>query len=283
MASLASMVALLVVMALLFWQRSRLGLFWSAVLLFAAVGLFVAYGFHPPAPRSVVMQYLATTTIAMLLYVTSSQSALENAWAPLRALILERRRRPLLYAVLLLVPLCVATAAYAVVRPSASAPPGIRSAHPAPPTAISFKGPGQAEAVNLALGTVVNPLRAQKQANPEAYRAGVKRGKAVYYENCFYCHGDLLAGDGHYAKAIKPRPANFQDPGTIAMLQESFLFWRIAKGGPGLPLEGTPWDSVMPVWEKYLSQEDIWAVIAFLYDYTGYEPRGGAAAAEGAK
>ena len=57
------------------------------------------------------------------------------------------------------------------------------------------------------------------------------------------------------------------------MLQSSFLFWRIAKGGPGLPDEGTPWDSAMPAWEKFLSEEDMWSVILFLSDFTGFEPR----------
>ena len=57
------------------------------------------------------------------------------------------------------------------------------------------------------------------------------------------------------------------------MFTETFLFWRAAKGGPGLPSEGTPWDSTMPVWENYLPEEDIWASIMFLYDYTGLRPR----------
>src|SRR5207249_11069200 len=58
-----------------------------------------------------------------------------------------------------------------------------------------------------------------------------------------------------------------------AMLQEAYLFWRIAKGGPGLPKESKPWNSVMPAWEDRLSAEDIWKVIMYLYDATGYQPR----------
>ncbi|NOX72115.1 MAG: c-type cytochrome, partial [Alphaproteobacteria bacterium] len=53
----------------------------------------------------------------------------------------------------------------------------------------------------------------------------------------------------------------------------AFLFWRITKGGPGLPVEGTPWVSAMPVWEDMLKEDDVWKLISFLYDYTGYEPR----------
>ena len=87
-----------------------------------------------------------------------------------------------------------------------------------------------------------------------------------------------MAGDGMYAHGLNPIPTNFTDPGTIPQLQESFLFWRIAKGGPGLPGEGGPWDSAMPAWEKFLTEEEIWDVILFLYDHTGFRPR---AAGEG--
>jgi hypothetical protein len=51
------------------------------------------------------------------------------------------------------------------------------------------------------------------------------------------------------------------------------VFWRIAKGGPGLPREGAPWNSAMPAWEDFLSAEDIWAVTLFLYEQAGVTPR----------
>ena len=89
----------------------------------------------------------------------------------------------------------------------------------------------------------------------------------------FYCHGDDLDGEGHFAHGLSPLPANFQDPGIIPNFKESFFFWRISKGGPGLPPPATPWDSAMPVWEDYLTEEEIWDVIIFLSEYTGYKPR----------
>jgi mono/diheme cytochrome c family protein len=57
------------------------------------------------------------------------------------------------------------------------------------------------------------------------------------------------------------------------MLRDTFLFWRISKGGPGMPEEGGPWASAMPAWEKFLKEEEIWDVILFLYDHTGQKPR----------
>jgi mono/diheme cytochrome c family protein len=118
-----------------------------------------------------------------------------------------------------------------------------------------------------------SPIRPLAESDPEKFAAHIARGKEVYYENCFYCHGDTLAADGHYARSVNPLPANFQDPGVLPQLTEAFLFWRVAKGGPGMPDAGGPWDSSMPAWEKFISEEDMWNVIAFLYDYTGYMPR----------
>ena len=57
------------------------------------------------------------------------------------------------------------------------------------------------------------------------------------------------------------------------MLQEGYLFWRIATGGPGLPQESGPWNSSMPAWDRFLSEQEIWEVILFLYDYTDQRPR----------
>ena len=95
----------------------------------------------------------------------------------------------------------------------------------------------------------------------------------VYFQNCFPCHGDNLDGAGQFALGFIPPPANFVDVGTIAQLQESYVFWRIAKGGPGLPPESHPWNSAMPVWENFLSEEEIWKVILYIYAGAGQAPR----------
>jgi hypothetical protein len=56
-------------------------------------------------------------------------------------------------------------------------------------------------------------------------------------------------------------------------LQETFIFWRVSKGGIGLPNEGFPWASVMPPWEQHLTVDEIWKVVLFEYWHTGYYPR----------
>ncbi len=120
----------------------------------------------------------------------------------------------------------------------------------------------------MVLDGLENPLRSTGLLE-EHY----EEGKRVYYQNCLACHGDGLQGRGHYAQIFNPEPLNFQDGGTIAMLTESFVFWRIAQGGPGLPNEGNPWNSAMPAWENFLTADEIWSVIIFLYEQTGHDPR----------
>ena len=82
-----------------------------------------------------------------------------------------------------------------------------------------------------------------------------------------------MTGNGMFVHGLDPIPTNFADQGAIAMLRDSFLFWRIAKGGPGLPEEAAPWDTAMPAWEKFLKEEEIWEVVLFLYDFTEQKPR----------
>jgi mono/diheme cytochrome c family protein len=132
---------------------------------------------------------------------------------------------------------------------------------------MSFKG----KKINLL--TVDNPYRTLEQSDPEQFAVHVAQGRRVYFEGCVFCHGDRLDGDGIFAHGFDPKPASFSDPTTIAMLQEGYLFWRIATGGPGLPEESGPANSAMPAWDQYLSEQEIWEVILFLYDYTQQRPR----------
>ena len=150
------------------------------------------------------------------------------------------------------------------VRASVSAPPALRSIHPAPPSQITFRGKA------ITLVGLENPLRRQGGGDLATH---VAEGQRVYYQNCVPCHGDHLDGQGPYASGLNPLPANFQDNGTIAQLTESFVFWRVAKGGPGLPREGAPWSSAMPAWEDFLTEDEIWAVVLYLYEQTGWKPR----------
>ncbi|MDJ0955988.1 MAG: c-type cytochrome [Arenicellales bacterium] len=98
-------------------------------------------------------------------------------------------------------------------------------------------------------------------------------GRALYAMNCRPCHGDSVAGDGPMADGFKLRPINFTDNGTIETIVEGYTFWRVTNGGPGLPVEATPWDSAMPEWKLNLTEEERWKIILAEYDLAQKTPR----------
>ena len=103
------------------------------------------------------------------------------------------------------------------------------------------------------------------------YVPGVFRFPGLTWETVLF--RSYYGGDGMFGHALNPIPTNFTDQGVLPMLQESFLFWRISKGAPGLPEEAGPWDSAMPAWENFLTEEEMWDVVLFLYDFNDYRPR----------
>jgi len=98
-------------------------------------------------------------------------------------------------------------------------------------------------------------------------------GRALYAMNCRPCHGDSGSGDGPMADGFKLRPLDFTDNGTIETIVEGYTFWRVTNGGPGLPVEATPWASAMPVWKLSLTEAQRWKIILGEYDLTGKTPR----------
>ncbi len=246
--------------------------FWQTLVLLVVAWVLIEFGIaylppllgmrSAPVPNSVVLQYLVTVLVGLLLYVSADMARWKEFKQPIRAAMVDADKRWVRLALLVLIPGLVGFVAFDRVRPKVSAPPSLRSIHPAPPTSITFQG----RTINLA--TVQNPLRSRGTIE-EHYETG----KRLYTQNCMPCHGDYLDGRGHYAHGFSPTPLSFQDNGTIAQLSESFVFWRVAKGGVGLPREGTPWNSAMPAWEDFLTEDEIWAVILFLYEQTPWEPR----------
>jgi mono/diheme cytochrome c family protein len=246
--------------------------FWQAVLALVVAYLLITFGLvyippllgarSAPVPSSVVLQYMVTVAVGMLIYVSATEERWRTFKQPIHATLVDPDKRMLRGGMMVLVPVLVGLLVYTQVRPTVAAPPNLRSIHPAPPSQITFRGK------SITLAGLENPLRADGSI-AEDYR----EGKRVYYQNCLACHGDALDGQGHYSHGFNPAPLNFRDNGTIAQLTESFVFWRIAKGGPGLPKEGTPWNSAMPAWEEFLTEEEIWAVTIYLYEQTGWRPR----------
>jgi mono/diheme cytochrome c family protein len=215
-----------------------------------------------PVPSSVVLQYMATVFVGALIYVSDNEARWREFKRPIIETLVQPSRRPLRIALLVLVPLLVGTLAYGRVKPTVAAPATLRSIHPAPPGQITFRG------TTMVLAEVTNPLRA-----PDRIEDAFATGRTIYMQNCMACHGDDLGGNGYFAHGFNPAPIDFTNAGTLPQLTESFVFWRIAKGGPGLPREGAPWNSAMPAWEDILTEDEIWAVIVYLYRQTNAQPR----------
>jgi len=233
--------------------------FWQAVGILALAFIVIEWGIpmlpgSALVPASVVLQYMVTVLAGVLIYVSDDEGRWRKFREPIQAALVQPRLKPVRL---------VGWIAYGQVRSAVQAPPNLRSIHPAPPAEITFRGK------SMTLTGLDNPLRHHADSLP----VYVAAGKRIYYQNCLPCHGDRLDGLGHFAPGFNPLPANFQDNGTIAQLTESFVFWRVAKGGPGLPREGTPWNSAMPKWEDFLTEREIWEVVLFLYDQTGWKPR----------
>jgi mono/diheme cytochrome c family protein len=234
---------------------------------FLATFVFLRFGFAVPIPGSVLTIYMMITLGAIFAYASSSRERLEGTVGPIRRLILDPGKRLQLAGLILLIPALVALNVYASMSVPVEAPLFGRTVHPAPPDSITI----HENTIDLVAGD--NPFREMATADPEAFQAHLENGRRVYFQNCFYCHGDTMAGDGMFNHGLNPIPTDFSDPGVLPMFQETFLFWRVSKGGPGLPEEGGPWDSAMPRWEQFLTEEEMWDAVAYLFEYTGYEPR----------
>jgi mono/diheme cytochrome c family protein len=246
-------------------RRANL-LVWAGAWWVGAYVLF-RFGFTAPIPSSVVSLYMGIVSIAILAYVSSSQERREEVFRPLVRFMTDKRYTALLVATAIAIPALAAANVYVRMNAPLEPPFFPRTVHPASPAGITVHD----KKIDLDAGD--NPFRHLETSNPEEFRRHVENGRQVYYRNCVFCHGDNLSGNGMFAHGLDPIPTNFSDPGTIAQLRETFLFWRIAKGGPGLPDEGAPWATAMPAWENFLKEEEIWDVILFLYDFTGQRPR----------
>jgi mono/diheme cytochrome c family protein len=244
---------------------SRANLMMWAVAWWVGCYILLRFGFTAPIPSSVISIYMGIVSLAILAFVSSSQERRDEVSGPLIRLMTEKRYTPLLAATVIAIPALAAANVYVQMSAPIEAPFFARTVHPASPTEITV----HEKRIDLDAGD--NPFLQLQQSNPEEYKRHVENGRRVYYENCHFCHGDNLAGTGMFAHGLNPVPTNL--PENIAQLRDTFLLWRVAKGGPGLPEEAAPWDSAMPAWEKILKEEEMWDAILFLYDFTSLRPR----------
>ncbi len=89
----------------------------------------------------------------------------------------------------------------------------------------------------------------------------VALGKRLFAAHCAECHGSLAEGRTSVAARLTPLPPDFHERRYRSMLP-GYLFRRIEQGRKLEPFRSS--GSVMPAWQQYLSQDQIWALVAFI-------------------
>ena len=95
-----------------------------------------------------------------------------------------------------------------------------------------------------------------KQLMPNALRGDAQKGGRFYNANCATCHGIKGDGKGPRAYFINPKPRNFIDARSRAMLNRPVIYATISAGKLG---------TEMPAWSKVLTDQEIADVAEYVF------------------
>ncbi|MBT3584692.1 MAG: c-type cytochrome [Halobacteriovoraceae bacterium] len=86
--------------------------------------------------------------------------------------------------------------------------------------------------------------KSSKGRRPRINKAAAKRGKILYKNNCYSCHGQNGAGNGPQAKNLDRIPRNLV---KMAKQVPNFKFYMLV----------SQWKGDMPGWKNALSKADV--------------------------
>jgi mono/diheme cytochrome c family protein len=263
----------------------------KSLLILIGVYLFFKYGYgyismwitRSPLPQhlpdNALKLYIAFTILGIFIYITSSEARKKNFLGPLEAFLAGRQGAFLSIiriVVLVLLPLVVGFIAYDSVVPKLVSLGGIRIMHPTMPSTFEGLVSPAREPTEEAVKEFMAALDFQGSAADAKAALAEKNmmdGRVSYAKNCRPCHGMQANGKGPHAWGWTLKPADFTDAGILPTVVEPYAFWRVSKGGAGLPPASTPWDSSMPIWDLNLSEHMMWQVLLGAYDLAGVSPR----------
>jgi mono/diheme cytochrome c family protein len=209
----------------------------------------------PPLPSNLTNFFMMFILAGVVIYLTLEDRRIEE----FLSFISLQSKEPLIWdisrkAVLILIPLFFAYQVYSAKKITYAPPGELFQPHVTPPQwVVDVKVPEWA-------------------AVPQKWdRRTIEEGKKIYEAHCLSCHGRDADGQGPLASAIRypAAPTNFREPGTIAQLPLSYVYWRVRDGG----VSDKRFNSAMPGWGDELEEEEIWKVIMYTYHQAGVKPR----------
>lgn len=104
---------------------------------------------------------------------------------------------------------------------------------------------------------VPEPYRKMRDSTADS-RSKLDRGRMIFDQHCSQCHGWTGHGGGPDAFALVPAPADLAWLSAAPKPNaQPFAYWAIAEGGG-------EFQSDMPAFKDHLTNNDIWAVIAYI-------------------
>lgn len=236
------------------WRQ--IPLFWRMGLILSGIWLALRV---PVLPGGLIVLYMVFALLGAFLYITVDGRRIrefvaffvdERAW-------IARLR----LATLIGIPLAAGGFTFLALLPSYAPPFALFTLHPTPPERV-----WQVRVPDWVL---------------EWREEDIQKGKVIYENNCWFCHGKELDGQGPAAAGFQypTAPVSFKDPGTIATLTLPYVFWKVSEGG----LQNQ-FNSAMPSWRVGiyapeetvhggdLTEDEVWRVIQYIYRASGREP-----------
>jgi len=248
-----------------------------------------------PAPAAALSMYTWLMMVAIAIYILSSEERILDFMSPVHQFLKPQTsllKKGIQLVVMVTIPLFGGWSYFDSNSPKMVSPTAVRIQHPTMPGSFEdMENPMRhptdeqveefiveqkelaEEAADDEEMEPVNVPSNKKEGRLALIAKWTEEGAALYAVNCRPCHGMQADGVGPMAVGWRLQPANFRDPGTIATIVEEYAFWRVSKGGPGLPSASTPWDSAMPIWDLDLTEDERWKLLLGEYFLAGVGPR----------